>query len=66
MKLYALVLEYGDYDEDIVSIYTDEIAACLNAQYYCKENRSVVHVVAFRDGSMVSYDSEVIAVYGKE
>lgn len=66
MKLYALVLDFNDYDESVVSIYTDEIAACLNAQHYSSENRSVVHVVAFRDGSMVSYQSEVIAVYGEE
>lgn len=65
MKLYALVLDFNDYDESIESIHTDEIAACQKAQNYSSENRSVVNVVAFRDGSMVRYDSEVIAVYGE-
>ena len=67
MKLYALVLEYGDYDQFVQGVFTDKDRALQEARDHSAQWKDVVHVVAFEDGSMVaSLTDEVIAIYGEE
>ena len=67
MKLYALVLDFGDYDEFVNNVFVDKERACQAAQEHSLKWRDVVHVVEFDEGSMVSSvsDEDVVAVYGQ-